>query len=137
VDQQADRTIGKADLQGDLARVELDAAGYRHNAHEPVMIDAGDGHPIGPWCSLGAASGQTHHGPADVPPEETAVTGKSEQVPSRRVLAQFLVPDYPVEPVPVVLDRDGGQATCLRPAGQQRHPLVLEDCADLADQRER
>ena len=65
------------------------------------------------------------------------MTGKPEQEPGRRVLAQLLGPNRPFEPFPVVLDGHGGPASGLSPSGEQRHPLVPEDRADLGDQRER
>jgi hypothetical protein len=136
VDQQADGTVGKAGLQGDLVRVERHIAGDGNHADQPVMVDPGDGHPVRAG-DRPAVGGQPDHGPADVPPQQAAVTGKPEQEPGGRVLAQLLGPDHPVEPLPVVLDGHGGPASRLHPAGQQRHPLVPQDRADLADQRER
>ncbi|HJZ03872.1 MAG TPA: hypothetical protein VJ305_24405 [Streptosporangiaceae bacterium] len=137
VDQQAGGTVRKAGLQRDLVGVELYLAGYGNDAEQPVMVDAGEGHPVGAGDRPHAVGGQAHHGPADVPPQHAAVTGKPEQEPGRGVLAQLLGPDHPVEPFPAVLDGHGGPASRLRPPGQQCHPLVPENRADLADQRER
>jgi hypothetical protein len=47
VDQQAGGTVGKAGLQRDLIGVELHIAGDRNHADQPVMVDTGDGHPVG------------------------------------------------------------------------------------------
>jgi hypothetical protein len=136
VDQQASGAVGKAGLQRDLVGVKLHVAGYGDHADQPVMVDAGDGHPVGAGDRPQAVGGQADHGPADVPPQQAAVTGQPEQEPGRRVLAQLLGPNRLVEPFPVVLDGHAGPAPRFSPAGQQRHPLVPQDRADLAHQRE-
>ena len=74
VDQQADGTVGKAGPQGDLVRVERHIAGDGNHADQPVMVNAGDGHPVGAGNRPHAVGGQAHHGPADVPPQKAAVT---------------------------------------------------------------
>jgi hypothetical protein len=137
VDQQAGGTVGKAGLQRDLIGVQQHIAGDGDHADQPVVVHAGDGHPVRAGDRPQAVGGQAHHGPADVPPQQAAVTGQPEQEPGRRVLAQLLGADGPVEPFPVVLDGHGGPASRLRPSGQQGHPIVSQDRADLADQRER
>jgi len=137
VDQQAGGTIRKAGLQRDLVGVKQHVAGDGDHADQPVTVDAGDGHPVRAGDRLQAVGGQADHGPADVPPQQAAVTGQPEQEPGRRVLAHLLGADCPVEPFPVVLDGHGGPASRLRPSGQQGHPIVPQDRADLADQRER
>jgi hypothetical protein len=114
VDQQAGGAVRKAGLQSDLVGVELHLAGYGNDADQPVMVDAGDGHPVGAGDRPHAVGGQAHHGPADVPPQQATVTRKPEQEPGRRVLAQARA-DFPWSD----LLRDG---CALRSRRQNKQP---------------